>query len=606
MKKHISLLLSLAILVCVFAGCAKTESSSQTGSPAQDTAAAEQPAQQAEQSVEEAQQPSGETQSPGETDGSPEQAADQPSEQTSSEETSANEPAETQQEPGLDEIVRTYTTATVFPLTEDNITLTAWDYVVPPVMAAISDYGVDGQVYAELQKRSGITLAFTTANLLTASEGMSLMIAANNLPDIIFDFGMFNSSSMDDLIGDEMIVNLCDYEELMPNYFDILRNNKDIARSLYTEAGYVGYAGNIQATLVPSSGPAIRQDWLDADGLESPETVDELHDVLVAFKQQNNCEYPMWIAANGSCSLSSAFGVSVSGSNNSLAGWLYQDGEQQFCVPMDGFHDYIQLLADWYAEELINPDFISHAMNGNATVDEIINNGAGFFNASVNGITDLKSYEPDSNLQPVRAMVLHKGDLNGFDDAGTSRISKGGASVACSNPEVELSVQLLDYGYSDDGILLWNYGVENVSFVYNEEGEPVLTELVTNNPDLDFSAALIKYTCSTPASICINERNLVGYKPEQIAALSLWKRNTESTQAPGSLWTADDQTEYSNIASDLGSFVSTWCLQFITGAKPMSDWDSFIDTVLTSFDIDRMKELSQQAVERYMALYPED
>ena len=604
MKKRFCLLLVLAMLCALMAGCGSTATEAQTSTEAV-SAPAEEPA--TEETAVEAPAPAEETavEEPAPAEGpAGEPAAEAPA---PAEEPAAEAPAEETAVTGSDlEIVRTYTAAETFPLTEDKVVLTAWDYVVPPVMAAISDYGTDGQVYAELQKRSGITLEFTTANLLTASEGMSLMIAANNLPDIIFDFGMFNSTSMDDLVGDEMIVNLCDYEDVMPNYFDILRNNKDIARSLYTEAGYIGYAANIQETLIPSSGPCIRKDWLDADGLEIPVTVDELHEVLVAFQEQNGCEYPFWIAANGSSSLNSAYGISLSGSSDSLAGWLYQDGEEIFCLPMEGFRDYIQLMADWYAEGLIDPDFVVHTMNGTATTDEIINGASGFFSSSVNGMTDLKAYDPESDLVPMRRVVLQEGDTNSFDDAGTNRVSKGGASVACTNPEVELSVRLLDYGYSDDGILLWNYGVEGVSFEYTEEGEPQLTELVTNNPDLDFTAALIKYTCSTPASICINSRNYIGYTDEQIDALTLWLRTAPSEEAPGSLWSADAQTEYSNISSDMESFVATRCLEFIIGARPMSEWDSFVEEVLTSFDIDRLKELSEEAVARYIALYPDD
>ena len=501
------------------------------------------------------------------------------------------------------EIIRTYTEAEPMPLVDEPTTLTAWDYVVPPVMAVITDYGTDGQVYAEIQKRTGVTLKFTTANLLTASDSMALMVAANELPDMIFNFGMFNSTNLDDLIEGDIIVDYTEYEYVMPNYFDILNNNPSIARDIYTEGGSVALAGNIQSTLIPSSGPAIRQDWLDADGLDTPVTVDDLYNVLKTFQSENDCQYPLWIAANGANTLGSAFGVSVSGDNNSLGGWIYADDQIQYCLPMDGFRDYVQLIADWYSEGLISPDFMSQAMNNTATDDQIVGNASGYFTTSVNGITNLSGYEPDSDVQPVRAVVLNEGDLSGFDDAGSSRVSKGGAAVAGTCPDIELACRIIDYFYSDDGILLQNYGVEGVSFEYNEAGEPELTELVTNNPDgYDFALALIKYTSSTPCSICINERNYLGYTDAQVKALDLWMRNTTSTQAPGAVWTVDAQTEYSGIATDLGSFVSTACLQFITGEKSMDEWDAFVADALSSFDVERMTELYQEAVDAYLAL----
>ena len=86
------------------------------------------------------------------------------------------------------------------------------------------------------------------------------------MPDIIFNFGMFNSYNADDLVEGDLIVNYCDYEDVMPNYFDILNNNPNITRDIMTEDGNIIYAANISSDLTPNSGPAIRQDWLDADG----------------------------------------------------------------------------------------------------------------------------------------------------------------------------------------------------------------------------------------------------------------------------------------------------------------------------------------------------
>ena len=94
----------------------------------------------------------------------------------------------------------------------------------------------------------------------------------------------------------------------------------------------------------------------------------------------------------------------------------------------------------------------------------------------------------------------------------------------------------------------------------------------------------------------------MGYTDAQISAIDLWLRNTTSTQAPGAVWSVDAQTEYSGIASDVGSLVSTTCLQFITGGKSMDEWDSFIDQVNSSFDIDRMTELYQNAIDAYLSI----
>ena len=47
---------------------------------------------------------------------------------------------------------------------------------------------------------------------------------------------------------------------------------------------------SMQTEATQAFGPLIRQDWLDELGLETPETYDELHDVLTAFKDQKGAD----------------------------------------------------------------------------------------------------------------------------------------------------------------------------------------------------------------------------------------------------------------------------------------------------------------------------
>ena len=576
MKKSarlLSLLLILAMLCVLFVGCG---SSSSDTSDSEDTT---------EETTEEAE----------------EEAAEETAEETESEETEEAAEEEEEEVEKQHGVVRTYTEAESMPLTTEDITLSAWDYVVPPMMTAISDYGTDGLVYSTIQELSGITLEFTTANLLTASETMALMVNANELPDIIFDFGMFYDGNLEDLVDGDIIIDFAEYEDLMPNYFDILNNNETIYLDATYGDGYIPLAVNIQDTTIPSAGPVIRQEWLDQLGMDVPETIDELYEVLIAFQTEIGCEHPLWVTSMGSNgSIASAFGISAEGSSNSLAGWIYKDGEMQFCVTMDEYRDYIELMADWYSQGLIDPDFMSYEYSGTAEVSQVTDYGAGVWNTSVNALTDLTAYEDDCDVQPIRRFVLNEGDEGHFDDAGTSQIGKGGCAIASSNPEIELSVQLIDYFYSEEGIILQNYGVEGTSYEI-VDGEYVFTDLVLDNPDgLAFSQALIKYTSSTPCSVTINGRNYYGYTDEQIAAYTLWVADGELYQAPGQDWGVDEQTEYDGLITDMNTYADTEIMSFITGAKSMDEWDDFIETLTSSFDIDRMKELAEEAVQNYL------
>jgi len=93
----------------------------------------------------------------------------------------------------------------------------------------------------------------------------------------------------------------------------------------------------------------------------------------------------------------------------------------------------------------------------------------------------------------------------------------------------------------------------------------------------------------------------MGFSQEQIDACSLWLHDADvSLSVPGSVWDVDAQTEYNGIYTDVSSLVATYCLQFITGERDMSEWDTMIADVNT-FDIERMVELYQNAVDDFLS-----
>lgn len=505
----------------------------------------------------------------------------------------------------LGSIVRTSYAETALPLTEDDVTFTAWDYVVPPVGAVISNLGTEATLYIQLQERTGIHFDFTTANLLTASDSIALMVAANELPDIIFDFTKFYSGSLDQLVEDEMIIDFAEYEDLMPNYFDIINNNPSVFRDVYTDGGYVPTANSIRMELYPSSGPVIRQDWLTQLGLAQPVTFDDMTNVLQEIKSAGLSTYPMWCPSNLSYSangVASGFDVATDADTDGIGGWTYRDGKVTFSITDPGYEEYVALLANWYAQGLISPDFFSATASGTASANAITGGGAAIWWTSTMSMTTLSAYE-ECDVQAIAAPVKAAGDLMYYDDAGASYVGVGSA-VAASCPDVNLAVQMMDYLYSEEGILLANFGIEGETFEYDEENTPQLTELVTNNPDgLAFSIAVIKYTSSSDfCSVLDPARNTLAYTDAQKASIDLWKRTGDSHLAPGADWTQEAQTEYYNTMSDITSYCGTVIMQFVVGDRSIAEWDTFLTELDSAFgsDITRCTELYQEAINRYL------
>lgn len=50
---------------------------------------------------------------------------------------------------------------------------------------------------------------------------------------------------------------------------------------------------------------------------------------------------------------------------------------------------------------------------------------------------------------------------------------------------MKLCLQMLNYSYTKEGSLYWNYGTEGVSWEYDDQGVPAFTSLVTDDKDTD-------------------------------------------------------------------------------------------------------------------------
>ena len=88
--------------------------------------------------------------------------------------------------------------------------------------------------------------------------------------------------------------------------------------------------------------------------------------------------------------------------------------------------------------------------------------------------------------------ILHFG-LDVDNAAANMSVS---VSTACE--DVELVVRFFNYFFTEEGSLLANYGTEGFTFTYNDRGDPVYTEVITNNPQgMTMDVALALYTGGT-------------------------------------------------------------------------------------------------------------
>ncbi len=253
-------------------------------------------------------------------------------------------------------------------------------------MGALSTDYNDKKVLNQLQDEAGIDI---TWNCMSESLGeqVNISIAGGELPDAFMGVG-FSNYDLSRYGDDGTFIDLTPYltEEYMPNLSKILEENPDIRSAITMDDGYIyglpagermGTAGigaqeDYSIYTIPQFS-MINKAWLDDLGLPVPTTLDELHDALKAFKDNDMSAKYYGNAPGTTIPMSTGFDEWCWGQNIFYAGFgftnwpndvcndlvLRDDGKVEFVCVTDNYRDAVSYFHDWYAEGLMDVEMFS-------------------------------------------------------------------------------------------------------------------------------------------------------------------------------------------------------------------------------------------------------
>jgi putative aldouronate transport system substrate-binding protein len=515
-----------------------------------------------------------------------------------SEEPAAEEPApEEEPEPVVED---TWT----WPVEDPDATLTVW-YAYPPFFPNYYDTAADFPDFAYCQQQTGVKLEFQECTFMTAQENLTLLIASEEYPELIFNMSDYVTTNLEYAVNEDIVQDLADYiPQYMPNYSNVFYSNDEYVKRATTDAGYIPAIyelNDLDANEgINKSGPVVRKDWLEACGLDVPQTYDDYYEVLKAF--QTYCEHPLWMPYTGAYTAGVfAAGFGVTAEVSSARAFLDVDGTVVFSPLEDGYKEYLQLMNQWYTEGLIDPDFTSYTQNASApTNDQIAAEEIGIWSAAAN----LMDYSNLGNENVVVTAatnpVQNAGDTTMFGDKTAALGTEVVVTTNCD--QLELALRWCDWWYTDDGYYTANYGIENESFTFDDEGNARYTDLILNPSDgMTVNIAQSLYTCGNGMLLCVQDatRAYQWYGEDQIAAEKLWATVDKATcLMPSISMTSEESDTFSSRYSDIQTYLEQMIPSFIIGAVSFDQWDEFIDNI-QRMGIDECIAVEQAALDRY-------
>lgn len=585
MKKLLAMVLSLTLVAALFAGCGDG-----TASVPASASAPEQTAPVVEEETTAVSEPGS--------------AVD-----SAQEEAPVEQAAHDVNFPGFEDAQLDYSNDYSLPISEDGAELTMLTTAVN-LMGDLGNLGInnynDFEYMQELEARTGVHVETTEVNFFTASEQYNVMLASGDYPDLLKNVGSYYSTGLAGALADEIIVDLTDdLAEYAPNYDYMIHSNAAQTPYFLTDGMVLQFMGTYES-FVNNQGLVVRKDWLEECDLEVPETYDQLHDVLVAFKDKYDCSTAIYM--NNNCTITTltegynvaTYNVSgTGGAGGSGAGLPYfvDDGVVKCSFLEDGYRDYLKMLNSWYDEGLMDRDFVSieydpfsSYLSGQITSDQM-----GVWCTSGEGI--------DNYTVPVACMaspVQNEGDMQHLTEIALAPADDITAvSISANCQETELAMQWLDYWFSEDGILLYNFGLEGVDYELDENSTPLFTEAVVNN---EFSLSASNYMrcrCAfgTMPSLMLRYRSAYLNSDLVNEAWDVWTSNLDGTMAISSnvTMTTEQKEAEGYKAGDIITYANQMIAQFAIGEADIdSQWDEFV-SALKEMGIDECVELEQAA-----------
>lgn len=502
------------------------------------------------------------------------------------------------------------------PLSEEPVTLTMF-YTQPPPLAAIMDSPNDmSLLYQKFEEITNVHIDFQMVNMMDAATTFTLMIAGGDYCDIVNDTLNYYDTA-DQAYEDGIAVDLTEYPDSVPNFMALMEQYPQIRTDLETLEGHILNMPRIDMPIgqAAENGLLIRQDWLDDLGLDMPNSYDEMHDVLAAFKSAYNVTDPYvmpYQVLSPWGLMSAGYGIPAVADANNFYVDLKTD-KVELATISDAYYDYLCMFRDWYQEGLINPNFVSQASNiPDESIISTEQTGIWFSDLSY-----IKTYQELLTSVNSNAELALMGDpgvdaqRSGYMEKQFTVAGTGGFSVSEQCDDIALALSWCDMWYDPALTQFINYGYEGETFEYDENGDPVLGGIIVNNdlglPSLKMANGV--YLCTSGGFIYDLHKYDLEFTDLQLEAYTKWIITADDPSTVvtsdfpgGAKLTADEADAVTTAMGDINTHVGEMALKFVTGAVELTpeSYSSYV-TDIEGMRLQEALDAMQQAYDRYLS-----
>lgn len=460
------------------------------------------------------------------------------------------------------------------------------------------------KIFKVLEEKTNIAFEFNNPSSEGLEEAVNLAFASDDLTDVLWGAGLSREQEAEYGAEGQLIPLEDLIAEYAPNLSKLFEENVEVVRSITAADGHIYSLPFVDSELGFLSYQKlwINKVWLDNLNLNMPETVDELYDVLKAFRDRDPNgngeadEIPMSSDKDTYPSLHqvllNAFGFTGL--------WDVSTGNVRYAPVEEDYKEFLSFMKKLYEEGLYdNEVFIQDKQQVNAKGDHgqigVFYDGGPFLTVGIEQNEDYVALPPLKSEIHNEKMAIR-----------TPLVQTGAFAITHKNKHPEATIRWVDYFYGDEGEIFLNYGVENEDFEYIDDGKGI-KRLVPDGMERDeFISKLNPIGVAHPRKHNVSQELELHrqdeFEPENYHIM----QNTQNVIMPYAIpgyphvhYTEEEIKIINTIGTDISDYVERMEAEFITGVASIEeDWDEYIET-LGQMGVDDYIQTRYDAYERW-------
>lgn len=458
-------------------------------------------------------------------------------------------------------------------------------------------------IWNHYEDMTGIKVEFEQVSGESLEEKRNLLLAGGTLPDALYaanipPLDLFKYGEQGTFIPLNDLI-----DEYAPNLVALMEETPEIRRALTFPDGNIYSLPNLWdpefTSLRSNPLPWINGENLEKFDMDTPETLDEFYDYLVAVKENgDDGEVPLGIPDMDYLLywLKGSYDIGNTGRNH-----IDKDpetGDIRFYSASDNYKEMLEYINKLFTEELIEQNVFTIEWN------QFLANGAEGKYASTVFYSPIDLFGEEVGSKYVGALPLEgpHGDRM-WTQYANPVASIGKFAITNVNEHPEATVRWADYFYGDEGAELFYMGVEDETFEFDENGDPKYVDKIINSPDgLTKEQELVKYLAwvGLGAPGILKQEYFDGSEaaPQPMEAAEKLEPYLIEESWPEFTYTNDEAKVLQSVGSDIEKYADEMRDKFITGDEPFSEWDKYIET-LEGMGLDKYMETQEAAYSRY-------